>query len=394
MSREGRLSAVVLAAGASSRLGAPKALAEIGGRAALERLVAALREGLGSAPVVVVGRHADEIAAAGLDLGDAEVVTNPRWREGRTASLAAGLAALARRAPAPGTPGTEGPLPDVLVAPVDVPLVAPSTVARIARAWADAGAPPRGWLAPRVPGPGGVHRHGHPVALGRALAAAARALAPSEPLRTVRAGADPLLVRRVDDRPEKTDRHGLDAAVPDLGERPHEPFLVQRRVQGAVGHDALAHLPGEGARHVGLRIGNGEVEDVGAAALAQHQHVGMALGGEKGRLGRGPGDDGVDRPRRAVDEKLALAEQGVQAHPDVVRGQTKAVDHPLDRVVRRGRRLVHPERATRILHQQVGEGSSRIDGKSHPRETFPFEVGRFRVAGRLSGCGGAAPPGA
>lgn len=199
MSGAGRLSAVVLAAGASSRLGQPKALAGIGGRAALERLVGALLEGLGSAPVVVVGRHAGEIAAADLDLGGAELVTAERWREGRTASLAAGLAALARRAAPAGGEGAEGPLPDVLVAPVDVPLVAPSTVARIAGAWADAGAPPRGWLAPRLRDPAGGHRHGHPIALGRALAAAALGLDPSEPLRTLRASAAPLLAVEVDD---------------------------------------------------------------------------------------------------------------------------------------------------------------------------------------------------
>lgn len=189
------LRAIVLAAGASSRLGEPKALADLGGRTALERLVAAIAEGLGAPPVVVVGRHSEEIAGALLDLAGAALVTAERWRDGRTASLATGLRAIA---------GADGALPDVLVAPVDVPLVAPATVAGIARAWRDAGSPPRGWLAPRLlPGdaadPREGARYGHPIALGRALAAGVLDLDARAPLRALRATAAPLLSVDVDD---------------------------------------------------------------------------------------------------------------------------------------------------------------------------------------------------
>jgi CTP:molybdopterin cytidylyltransferase MocA len=108
-------SAIVLAAGASSRMGRPKALLDMGGRPAVERVVAALRDGGAGEIVVVVGRHADEIRA-GADLRGVRVVDNPDWAGWRTSSVQRGLAAL--------PPGTEW----TLLALVDMPLVRADTV--------------------------------------------------------------------------------------------------------------------------------------------------------------------------------------------------------------------------------------------------------------------------
>jgi CTP:molybdopterin cytidylyltransferase MocA len=85
--------AVVLAAGASTRLGEPKQLVIVGGEGLLERAVRVAREA-GCAPVVVVlGATAGEIRAA-CDLGDALVVVNGRWREGMGPSVRVGVGAV------------------------------------------------------------------------------------------------------------------------------------------------------------------------------------------------------------------------------------------------------------------------------------------------------------
>jgi molybdenum cofactor cytidylyltransferase len=85
--------AVVLAAGASTRLGEPKQLVRIGGEALLERAVRVAREA-GCAPIVVVlGAEAERIRAA-CDLGDAVIVENERWSEGMASSIQTGIRAV------------------------------------------------------------------------------------------------------------------------------------------------------------------------------------------------------------------------------------------------------------------------------------------------------------
>ena len=85
--------AVVLAAGASARLGEPKQLAMVGGERLLERAVRVAREA-GCAPVVaVLGARAEEIRAA-CGLGDALVVVNEGWGEGMGSSVRVGVGAV------------------------------------------------------------------------------------------------------------------------------------------------------------------------------------------------------------------------------------------------------------------------------------------------------------
>ena len=85
--------AIILAAGASTRLGEAKQLVTLAGERLLERAVRVAGEA-GLAPVLVVlGARAAEIEAA-CDLRGAQVVWNDAWREGMGASIRAGVAAL------------------------------------------------------------------------------------------------------------------------------------------------------------------------------------------------------------------------------------------------------------------------------------------------------------
>ena len=93
MSETGKTGAVVLAAGASSRLGEPKQLATLGGETLLERAVRTAREA-GCAPVVVVlGAGAERIRER-CRLGDAVIAVNADWQTGMASSIRAGLAAV------------------------------------------------------------------------------------------------------------------------------------------------------------------------------------------------------------------------------------------------------------------------------------------------------------
>jgi molybdenum cofactor cytidylyltransferase len=85
--------AVVLAAGASIRLGEPKQLVVVGGETLLERAVRVAREA-GCAPVVVVLGAAAEQVATRCNLGGAVLVMNSGWEEGMASSIRVGVGAV------------------------------------------------------------------------------------------------------------------------------------------------------------------------------------------------------------------------------------------------------------------------------------------------------------
>jgi molybdenum cofactor cytidylyltransferase len=175
------IAAVILASGRSTRMGRPKALLELpgSGLSFVRALATTFRDG-GALEVLVVGRPDDErlqTEVASL----ARFVANPHADEGQLTSVLAALGALDR-------PGVTG----MLVCPVDVPLVRPSTVATLLSRFADTHAP-----IVRA-----VHhgRHGHPVLFSRSvfdeLRRADRAIGARS---VVRAHADRLLNVEVDD---------------------------------------------------------------------------------------------------------------------------------------------------------------------------------------------------
>ena len=92
-----RVSGVLLAAGASQRLGRPKQLLSWQGETLVRRAArAALAAGVDEL-IAVVGAERDAVAAAlaGLDL---RVIENPRWPEGIGSSIAAGVRAASGEA--------------------------------------------------------------------------------------------------------------------------------------------------------------------------------------------------------------------------------------------------------------------------------------------------------
>jgi CTP:molybdopterin cytidylyltransferase MocA len=90
-----RLGAVILAAGASTRLGQPKQLLVFQGRPLVERAALAALEAGASPVVVVLGAHAEKIRPALVDAHPPLVIVeNPAWVEGMGATIRVGLAAL------------------------------------------------------------------------------------------------------------------------------------------------------------------------------------------------------------------------------------------------------------------------------------------------------------
>ena len=88
-----RIGAVVIAAGASRRLGEPKQLAVVGGERLLERAVRVAGEAGCSPVVVVLGARAEEIERA-CGFGSARVLRNTEWAEGMASSIRLGVAEL------------------------------------------------------------------------------------------------------------------------------------------------------------------------------------------------------------------------------------------------------------------------------------------------------------
>jgi CTP:molybdopterin cytidylyltransferase MocA len=95
------VAAIILAAGASRRLGEPKQLLMHGGETMLKRAIRMAGEA-GAAPVIaVLGAHHETISAAvPFHKSDGAIpVINGRWRLGISSSIDAGLHAVAATAP-------------------------------------------------------------------------------------------------------------------------------------------------------------------------------------------------------------------------------------------------------------------------------------------------------
>jgi molybdenum cofactor cytidylyltransferase len=168
-----RFGVVLLAAGASTRMGSPKQLLEVGGQPLILRAVEAALASAAWPVVVVLGAHAGQIRPL-LARHPVLVTENPAWAEGMASSLRAGL----------GTIQTFSRVLDgALVAVTDQPAFSAAAVARLVAAQRETG---RSIAAARYAG-----RLGVPVLFGREHFAALGALTGEEGARhflTIHAG--------------------------------------------------------------------------------------------------------------------------------------------------------------------------------------------------------------
>ena len=88
-----RIAGIILAAGASSRMGDDKALLEWAGKTFLEHLLTALKNSQVGLVRVVLGANAEEVEKR-IRFGAEEVVVNRHWQQGMLSSLTAGLDSL------------------------------------------------------------------------------------------------------------------------------------------------------------------------------------------------------------------------------------------------------------------------------------------------------------
>lgn len=156
------ISAIVLAAGASSRMGQAKAALPLGqtGETVVARVVRTLLEGGVPNVVVVAGAHIDAVRGAmPRHESRARVIEHLGWEQGQLSSLLAGLDAI------------DDPLLEAAVVTlVDVPLVRSATVAEVIAAWRRTRAP--------IVRPAEGNRHGHPVIFDRSIFADLRSADP------------------------------------------------------------------------------------------------------------------------------------------------------------------------------------------------------------------------
>lgn len=144
--------AIVLAAGASSRMGRPKALMPVGPETFLSRITRTLQEAGIEEIIVVLGNDAAAVHAAMPGPGrGVRLIENTHPDQGQLSSLLVGLRAADR-------PGVRA----VLVTLVDVPLVSADTVRTVLSTYKEG----KGALIVR---PAREGQHGHPVIFDRVL---------------------------------------------------------------------------------------------------------------------------------------------------------------------------------------------------------------------------------
>jgi molybdenum cofactor cytidylyltransferase len=161
---QNRVAGIILAAGASRRMGRTKALLDYRGQTFLDRLIG-LFHPYCERVIVVLGYGADEVRQGCRRAMEAEFVENPDPGRGQLSSLQAGLSVL------PGGMGA------VLFTPVDYPAIGAGTIASLCGGLAENPAP--------VIVPACGARTGHPVLISREVAAELMLLPPTAQAREV-----------------------------------------------------------------------------------------------------------------------------------------------------------------------------------------------------------------
>jgi molybdenum cofactor cytidylyltransferase len=126
--RGAAVAAVVLAAGASSRMGRPKQLLDLGGRSLVRHAAQCAAAAACRPVVVVIGAQAELVKAELAGLG-VWIVENPAWRAGLSSSIACGIRAL------PDSVGA------AILVPCDQPALSPALLEALQQTQRDTGKP-------------------------------------------------------------------------------------------------------------------------------------------------------------------------------------------------------------------------------------------------------------
>lgn len=123
--REKNIAIVVLAAGASTRLGQPKQLLRLGEKTLLAQICETALAVENQQVIVVLGAHCEAIKPA-IEHLPVQVFTNEKWAEGMGGSIACGLAHLPENSDA------------VLLLLCDQPFVTPDLLKKLLEKWRSA----------------------------------------------------------------------------------------------------------------------------------------------------------------------------------------------------------------------------------------------------------------
>jgi len=157
-----RITAVVLAAGRSTRMGRNKATLPLGSDTFLTHIVRTFHEAGVHDTIAVLGHDAAIIAPSVSAAGfDTRIVINANYDRGQLSSLLAGLEAADRDA-----------VDAILMTLVDIPLISTSTVRAVIERYEMTRAP--------IVRPVNGARHGHPILIARSIFPALRAASDAE----------------------------------------------------------------------------------------------------------------------------------------------------------------------------------------------------------------------
>jgi molybdenum cofactor cytidylyltransferase len=149
------ISAIVLSAGKSERMGKPKALLQYRGRTFLENILDAISRSSIKHTTIVIGHHRDDITAR---VNVPNLVFNPNYEQGMVTSFQTGIRAL--------PPDSAG----AVLFLVDHPVVDPATIDALVKEFA-----PNRIVIPVFNG-----RRGHPVLFAAEVLEEILALPPSQ----------------------------------------------------------------------------------------------------------------------------------------------------------------------------------------------------------------------